>query len=407
MRVLMRACETSERTFSALINSPNNESFTSLDETSSLGGRINESLDLLGLFIKMVSASDLFVYSQKIRYSLRTMFTRKLGIDLGTTNSLVFVPKRGVVLNEPTVVAVSLTERRVLAVGKQAKDMLGRTPETIVAHRPMRDGVIADYRIVEAMLRYFLEQALGSFRVFRPEVMVSVPAGITSTERRAVLEAARRAGAKEAYVVKEPILAAIGAGLPIHASSGSMIVNVGGGTSEVAVLALGGIVSVASVRVAGNRIDEAIADMIKRTFNVAIGERTAEGVKIAIGSALPTDENPSMEVRGRDLAGGLPKTVTVRANDVTEAISDPLREIVRAVKQVLRDTPPELAADVIENGMTLSGGSALLRNLDRLLQEATGVPTRVAEEPLLCVARGTGVALDGLEFYKRSLAIRR
>lgn len=335
------------------------------------------------------------------------MFAKKVGIDLGTTNSLVFLPNKGVVLNEPTVVAVSVLERRVLAVGKEAKEMLGRTPETIVAHRPMRDGVIADYRVVEAMLRYFLEQTLGSFRIWRPDVMVSVPAGITSTERRAVLEAARRAGAREAYVVKEPILAAIGAGLPIHASSGSMIVNVGGGTSEVAVLSLGGLVSVASVRVAGNRIDEAIADMIKRAYNVAIGERTAEQVKISIGSATPSEENPAFEVRGRDLAGGLPKTIVVHANEVTDAISDPLREIVRAVKQVLRDTPPELAADVIENGMTISGGSALLRNLDKLLEEATGVPARVAEEPLLCVARGTGAALENLEAYKRSLALRR
>ncbi|OHA48351.1 MAG: rod shape-determining protein [Candidatus Terrybacteria bacterium RIFCSPHIGHO2_01_FULL_58_15] len=335
------------------------------------------------------------------------MFVRKIGIDLGTTNSLVFIPGRGVVLNEPTVVAVSTTERRVLAVGQSAKEMIGRTPETIVAHRPMRDGVIADYRVVEAMLRHFLGQTLGSFRILRPDVMVSVPAGITSTERRAVLEAARRAGAREAYVVKEPILAAIGAGLPIHASSGSMIVNVGGGTSEVAIMSLGGIVSWASVRVAGNRIDEAIAEMIKRTHNVAIGERTAENIKIAIGSAMPTDENIAMEVRGRDLAGGLPKIVKVYANDVTEAIADPLRDIIRAVKQVLRDTPPELAADVIENGMVLSGGTALLRNLDRLLEQSTGVPTRVAEEPLLCVARGTGAALESLEFFKRSLALRR
>lgn len=335
------------------------------------------------------------------------MFSRKIGIDLGTTNSLVFVPGRGVILNEPTVVAVSTIERRVVAVGREAKEMLGRTPETIVAHRPMRDGVIADYRVVEAMLRYFLQRGGGAFRFFRPEVMVSVPAGITSTERRAVIEATRRAGAREAYVVKEPILAAIGAGLPIHASTGSMIVNIGGGTSEVAVLSLGGIVSAASVRVAGNRLDEAIADVIKRTYNVAIGERTAEEVKIAIGSAIPTPENPSMEVRGRDLAGGLPKTITIRANEVTEAMSDPLREIIRAVKQVLRDTPPELAADVIENGMVISGGTALLRNIDRLLEQATGVPARVAEEPLLCVARGAGAALESLDYFKRSLALRR
>lgn len=332
---------------------------------------------------------------------------RKIGIDLGTTNSLVFVPGKGIILNEPTVVAVSPLERRVVAVGREAKAMIGRTPETIVAHRPMRDGVIADYRVVEAMLKYFLDRSRGAFRFTKPEVMVSVPAGITSTERRAVIEAARRAGAREAYPIKEPILAAIGAGLPIHASSGNMIVNVGGGTSEIAVLSLGGIVASQSARVAGNRIDSAIADMIKRTYNVAIGDRTAEDIKIAIGSALPTDENPTIEVRGRDLAGGLPKTITVTANEITDALSDPLEEVVRAVKQVLRDTPPELAADVIENGMTISGGTALLRNIDRLLEDATGVPARIADEPLLCVARGTGAALDTLDYFKRSVAMRR
>ena len=332
---------------------------------------------------------------------------RKIGIDLGTTNSLVFVPGKGIVMNEPTVVAVSPMERRVLAVGREAKEMIGRTPETIIAYRPMRDGVIADYRVVEAMLQYFLMRARGKLKLIKPEVMVSVPAGITSTERRAVIEAARRAGAREAYPIKEPILAAIGAGLPIHASSGSMIVNIGGGTSEIAVLSLGGIVASASARVAGNRIDAAIADMIKRTYNVAIGDRTAETIKIEIASALPLDDNPTMDVRGRDLAGGLPKTIVVSANEITEALQDPLQEIVRAVKQVLRDTPPELAADVIENGMTLSGGTGQLRNLDRLLEQATGVPARVADEPLLCVARGAGAALDTLDYFKKSMALRR
>ena len=332
---------------------------------------------------------------------------RKIGIDLGTTNSLVFIPGKGIILNEPTVVAVSPMERRVVAVGKEAKEMIGRTPETIIAYRPMRDGVIADYRVVEAMLRYFLQHARGMMPFIKPEVMISVPAGITSTERRAVIEAARRAGAREAYPIKEPILAAIGAGLPIHASSGSMIVNIGGGTSEIAVLSLGGIVASASARVAGNRIDSAISDMIKRTYNVAIGDRTAEDVKVTIGSALPLPENPTIEVRGRDLAGGLPKTIVVSANEITEAISDTLQEIVRAVKQVLRDTPPELAADVIENGMILSGGTAQLANIDRLLEEATGVPARVADEPLLCVARGAGAALDTLDYFKRSVAMRR
>ena len=332
---------------------------------------------------------------------------RKIGIDLGTTNSLVFVPGKGIVLNEPTVVAVSPLERRVIAVGGEAREMIGRTPETIIAYRPMKDGVIADYRVVEAMLSYFLRKVRGKFRLIKPEVMISVPAGITSTERRAVIEASRHAGARETYPIKEPILAAIGAGLPIHASSGSMIVNIGGGTSEIAVLSLGGIVASASARVAGDRIDSAIADMIKRTYNVAIGDRTAENIKIAIGSAMPLEDNPSMDVRGRDLAGGLPKTIVVTANEVTEAITDPLQEIVRAVKQVLRETPPELAADVIENGMTISGGTGQLRNIDRLLEDATGVPSRIADEPLLCVARGTGAALETLDYFKRSLAIRR
>ena len=335
------------------------------------------------------------------------MFIRKIGIDLGTTNSLVFIPGKGIMLNEPTVVAISLTENKVLAVGQEAKEMVGKTPETIVAHRPMKDGVIADYRITTAMLRYFLDRTLGKFRVVKPEVMISVPAGITSTERRAVIEAAKHAGARAAYVVKEPILAAIGAGLRINSPSGAMIVNSGGGTTEIAVLSLGGIVSVASVRVAGNKLDTAIMDYLKRKYNVAIGERTAEDVKIAIGAALPLEGNPVVGVRGRDLAEGLPKTINVRSHEITEAIADPLAEIVRTVKAVLRETPPELAADVIENGMVLSGGSALLRNFDLLLSEATGVPARVADEALFCVAKGTGMALENLDAYKQTIVISR
>lgn len=310
-------------------------------------------------------------------------------------------------LNEPTVVAVSVLDKKVVAVGHEAKEMIGKTPETIVASRPMKDGVIADYRITEAMLRYFIGRAVGAVRLVRPDAMISVPAGITSTERRAVVEAARAAGAREGYTVKEPILAAIGAGLPINVPSGSMIVNSGGGTTEVAVLSLGGIVSVSSVRVAGNRLDAAIADFMKRKHNVAIGERTAEQVKITIGSALPLKENPRMMVRGRDLAGGLPKIIEVRSNEITEAMADPLREMVRTVKAVLRETPPELAADVIENGMVLSGGTALLRNLDKLLEQTTGVSARVADEALFCVAKGTGAALANLEVYKQSVSSLR
>ena len=335
------------------------------------------------------------------------MFIRKIGIDLGTTNSLVFLPGKGIVLNEPTVVAVSILDKKVVAVGHAAKEMIGKTPETIVASRPMKEGVIADYRITEAMLRYFISRALGSFRLVRPDVMISVPAGITSTERCAVIEAARSAGAREAYVVKEPILAAIGAGLPINVPSGSMIVNSGGGTTEVAVLSLGGLVAVASVRVAGNRLDSAIMEFMKRKYNVAIGERTAEQIKISVGAALPLKENPKIAVKGRDLAGGLPKVIEVKSSEITDAMVDPLREIVRVVKSVLRETPPELAADVIENGMVLSGGTALLRHLDKLLEQATGVPARVADEPLFCVAKGTGAALENLDIYKQSISSLR
>jgi len=284
--------------------------------------------------------------------------------------------------------------------------MIGRTPETIVAHCPMKDGVIADYRITEAMLRYFINRAAGAVRFIKPEVMVSVPAGITSTERRAVVEAAGAAGARATYVLKEPILAAIGAGLAIDVPSGNMIINIGGGTSEVAVISLGGIVTWASVRVAGNRVDQAISDYIKRKHSLAIGDHTAEQIKIQIGSALSQKEEESMDIRGRDLVAGLPRTITIGSNEITGAISDPLQEIVRTVKSVLRDTPPELAADIINNGMTLSGGTALLRNLAELFEQETGVPCSVASDPLLCVAKGTGVAMENLDVYKKSIRIK-
>lgn len=337
------------------------------------------------------------------------MFTRKIGIDLGTTNSLVFVPKKGVVLNEPTVVAISTIDNKVLAVGSEAKEMIGRTPETIIAHRPMRDGVIADYRITQAMLRYFIDRSCGVFRLVKPEVIVSVPAGITSTERRAVIEAALNAGAKAVYIAKEPILAAIGAGIPINSPAGNMIVNIGGGTTEVAVISLGGIVEWDSARVAGNKIDQAITSYIKNRYNLAIGERSAEGLKISIGSAVPraAKEELSTSIRGRDLHSGLPRTVELTSNEITEAIADTLREIIWAVKAVLRKTPPELAADIMERGMTLSGGTALLRDLDTLTEQATGVPTFIAKDPLLCVAKGTGAVLENLDIYKQSIMARR
>ena len=335
------------------------------------------------------------------------VFIKKIGIDLGTANTLVYIPKRGVVINEPSVVAVSIDDNRVLAVGNEAKEMLGRTPDTIVAHRPLRDGVIADYKVTQAMLSYFINKASGKIRLFRPEVMVSVPAGITSTEKRAVIEATVRAGAKAAYVVKEPILAAIGAGIPINEPSGNMIIDVGGGTSEVAIISLGGVVAWDSVRVAGDKLDKAISDYIKKKHNLAIGERTAEEIKIKIGRALPKKEKESIEIRGRDLIDGLPKNITITSNEVTEAISDQLREIIRAIKNVLQKTPPELAADIMNKGMVLSGGGALLRNFDELITQITGVPCYVANEPLFCVARGTGIALENLEVYKKSIMIKK
>lgn len=335
------------------------------------------------------------------------MFIKRIGIDLGTTYILVHLPKRGIIINEPSVVAVSLIDKKILAVGNEAKDMLGRTPDTIIAIKPLKDGVIADYHTTEAMLRYFINKALGGIRLFRPEVMVAVPAGITSTERRAVIDATLNAGAKAAYVVKEPVLAAIGAGIPVNEAAGHMIIDIGGGTSEVAVISLGGIVAWASTRVGGNKIDQAIADFIKKKHNLAIGERTAEDVKIAIGSALPQKDGGTYEVRGRDLIDGLPKTVEIKSSEITEAISEQLRDIIQTVKNVLQDTPPELSADVMNKGMILSGGSGLLRNLAELIEAATGVPCYLAENPRLCVARGAGIALEHLEVYKRSVMSKK
>lgn len=331
------------------------------------------------------------------------MFSKKIGIDLGTTNILVHLPKRGIIINEPSVVAISVVDKKILAVGIEAKEMLGRTPDTIIATRPLKDGVIADYRTTEAMLRYFINKALGGVRIFRPEVMISVPAGITSTERRAVIDAAIAAGAKNAYIIKEPIVAAIGANIPIGSPSGNMIINIGGGTSEIAVISLGGIVSSKSVRIGGNKFDVAIMEHIRRRYNLAIGERTAEDIKINIGSALYMDNPLTMEVRGRDMVTGLPKTVTITTNDVVDAITDELEGILEAVKDVLQQTPPELSADVIDKGITMSGGSSLLRNIDQLVSRATGVPAYVADDALYCVARGTGIALENLEAYKRSI----
>jgi rod shape-determining protein MreB len=334
-------------------------------------------------------------------------FSKKIGIDLGTANILVFLPGKGVVLNEPSVVAVSEQDNRILAIGEEAKQMIGRTPDNIVAHRPMKDGVIADYRMTEAMLKYFIGKALGPFSLWKPDVMVSVPAGVTSTERRAVVEATMKAGAKNAYIVKEPILAAIGAGIPIYEPRGHMIVDIGGGTTDVAVICLGGIVASNSVKVAGDKIDVAIADYIKKTFNLAIGDRTAEQVKIKIGSAVIMEEPLLATIKGRDFVQGLPRTAQVTTNEIVKAIDKELRAIVKAIKDVLQETPPELASDIIDHGIILTGGSSLIRNLPELIYQKTGVKARVADEPLYCVVRGTGVALDHLDTYKRSIISKR
>ncbi len=332
-----------------------------------------------------------------------SFFIKKIGIDLGTTNVLVHVPKRGIVINEPSVVAISTLDKKVLAVGVEAKEMLGRTPETIVASRPLKDGVIADYRTTEAMLRYFINKALGGLRVFRPEVMVAVPAGITSTERRAVIDATIAAGAKAAYIIKEPVAAAIGANIPIGGASGHMIVDIGGGTAEVAVISLGGIVASTSVRIGGNKLDQAIAEFIRKKYGLAVGEQTAEQIKIKVGSALFLDEKLYTDIRGRDMITGLPKIIRISSDDVTEAVQPQLEGILQAIKDVLQKTPPELSADIMDKGMILSGGTSLLRNLDKLFTRATGVPAYVADDALLCVAKGTGIALENLESYKRSV----
>ncbi len=331
------------------------------------------------------------------------MWIKKVAIDLGTTNVLVHVPKRGIVINEPSVVAVSVGDNKILAVGAEAKEMIGRTPDNIVADRPLKDGVIASYKTTEAMLRYFINKALGGIRLFRPEVMIAVPAGITSTERRAVIDAAMAAGARAAYIIKEPIVAAIGADIPIGSASGHMIIDIGGGTAEIAVLSLGGIVSCGSVRIGGNRFDASIAEYIRRKHGLAIGERSAEEVKIRVGSAMFMDKPLFMEVKGRDMIAGMPRTITVTSDDTVEALQHDLEGLVEAIKEVLHKTPPELSADVMDKGIIMSGGSSQLRNLDELFAEATGVACYLADEPLLCVAKGTGIALENLENYKRSI----
>ncbi len=338
---------------------------------------------------------------------LMSFFNQKLGIDLGTANTLVFVPGKGIVLNEPSVVAVSEQDRKILAVGNEAKEMIGRTPDTIIAYRPMKDGVIADYRVTEAMLRYFIDKALGRWNMWKPEVMISVPAGITSTERRAVIEATLRAGARNAYVVKEPILAAIGAGIPIQEARGHMVVDIGGGTTDVAVISLGGIVASTSVKCAGNRLDAAITDYIKKTFNLAIGDKTAEDIKINIGSAIPLEQELSMMIKGRDFVTGLPRSTELKTNEVVKAITKELRDMIKAMKDVLQETPPELASDIIDYGIIMTGGTSMLRNFPELVFRRTGVKAKLADDALYCVVKGTGIALNHLDTYKKSIISKR
>ncbi len=338
-----------------------------------------------------------------------SFFSPKLGIDLGTTNVLVFVPGKGVVINEPSVVAVGKGEGRknkILAIGLEAKQMIGRTPDDIAAYRPMKDGVIADYRVTEAMLRYFLRKALG-WNPFKPTVLVSVPAGVTSTEKRAVIEATLKAGAKNAYVVKEPILAAIGAGISIHEPVGRMIADIGGGTIDVAVISLGGIVASTSVKCAGDRLDRAIVDHVKKVHNLSIGEKTAEEAKIKAAAAVPIQEELTIQVKGRDLVSGLPRTIDVTTNDLVQAMSRELREMMQAIRKVLQETPPELASDIIDNGIILTGGSSQLRQMPELVYRRTGVVAKLATDPYFCVARGTGVALKHLHTYQKSILARQ
>lgn len=331
---------------------------------------------------------------------------KNIAIDLGTANTLVWVAGGGLVVNEPTVVAISSEDNKVVAVGEEAKKMLGRTPEALIASRPMKDGVIADYQVTEAMLKYFIGKVVGRFQLFKPNVMVCVPAGCTQVERRAALDATLSAGASHAYLIDEPLAAAIGAGIPVSAPSGHMIVDIGGGSTEAAVISLGGVVVHKSARVAGNKIDEAIQNYLKKKHNLIVGDTTSEDIKLKIGSSVPLAKEEKLEISGRDLVFGLPRTVTITSTEVTEAIKPVLLQIVGAVKAVLEDTPPELASDIIDKGIVMSGGSSTLRNFDKLMTEETGVPAHVADEPLLCVVRGTGLVLENIELWKRSVTTR-
>ena len=331
------------------------------------------------------------------------MLGKRIGVDLGTANVLIYVKGRGIVIAEPSVVAVATRDNSIVAVGSEAREMLGRTPGSISVVRPMREGVIADYVTTEAMLRYFISRVLGRISMIKPEVMICVPAGVTGVEQRAVQDAAEAAGARRpAHLIPEPLAAAIGARIPVHIPQGHMVVDIGGGRTEAAVISMYGIVVSESVRVAGDRLDDAIAAYVKRRHNLVIGDRTAEELKIAIGSALPLEEELTYQVRGRDQITGLPRTITVTSSDVTQAIADPLQSIVGAARSVLERTPPELASDVVDRGIVLSGGTGMLRNMDRLITQEIGIPCYVADSPMECVAMGAGIALEHLDLIKRA-----
>ncbi|MGE4588334.1 MAG: rod shape-determining protein [Acidaminococcaceae bacterium] len=334
-------------------------------------------------------------------FEFLSSLSQDMGIDLGTANTLVHVKGKGIVIREPSVVAVQKDTNEVLAIGSEAKRMIGRTPGNIVAIRPLKDGVIADFDITQAMLKFFIKKAIGNKTFVRPRVVVGVPSGVTAVERRAVLDATIQAGAREAYLIEEPMAAAIGAGLPVQEATGNMVVDIGGGTSEVAVISLGGIVVSRSVRIGGDKMDEAIVQYIKKRYNLLIGERTAEEIKITIGTAMKVDNPDTMEIRGRDLVTGLPKTLTIDANQIQEALSEPVAGIIDAVRGSLERTPPELSADIMDRGIVMTGGASLLRNLDRLLSKETGMPVYVSDSALSCVALGTGIAVEHVDIYKK------
>lgn len=331
------------------------------------------------------------------------MILKRLGIDLGTTNILLYIPEKGIVINEPSVVALEVSQNKIMAIGQEAKEMLGRTPESIIAAHPLKDGVIANFGVTRSILKYYINRLSGRVRLFRPEIMISVPAGATSTERRAVIDACLQAGAKSAYLIKEPVAAALGAGIPIASPSGNMIIDIGGGTSEVAVIALGDIIASSSARIGGNRFDEAITNQVRKKYNLVIGEVTAEKIKIKIGSALPLKKEQNMEVSGCNVITGLPESLIVSSSDITVALRDVLNEVIAAVKQVLQQTPPELASDIMDKGIVMTGGGSLLTGIDTLFTKVTGVPCQAAEDPMLCVAKGTGMAIDNLESFKKSV----